>query len=81
MIRKVNLMSDVGSDGEMHASQGLGFLNKYLTVWIFLAMFLGISLGYLVPDLASYLEGLSIGTTSIPIAVGLILMMTLPWPR
>jgi ACR3 family arsenite transporter len=78
MIRKVDLMSDVGSDGEMHASQGLGFLNKYLTVWIFLAMFLGISLGYLVPDLASYLEGLSIGTTSIPIAVGLILMMYPP---
>jgi len=58
--------------------KGMGFLNKYLTVWIFLAMALGVGLGSLIPDLASYLDGLSVGTTSIPIAIGLILMMYPP---
>ncbi|TFG55793.1 MAG: ACR3 family arsenite efflux transporter [Methanomassiliicoccus sp.] len=56
----------------------LSFLNKYLTIWIFAAMALGVGLGVLVPDLANYLGQLSIGTTSIPIAVGLILMMYPP---
>ncbi|MEM0342727.1 MAG: ACR3 family arsenite efflux transporter [Thermoplasmata archaeon] len=55
----------------------LSFLNKYLTVWIFLAIFLGIGLGAVVPGVAEGLNELSIGTTSIPIAIGLILMM---WP-
>ncbi|HVO78071.1 MAG TPA: ACR3 family arsenite efflux transporter, partial [Methanomassiliicoccales archaeon] len=59
----------------------LSFLNKYLTVWIFAAMGLGVFLGVVVPGLASFLNSLSIGTTSIPIAIGLILMMYPPLAR
>ncbi|PJI10485.1 MULTISPECIES: ACR3 family arsenite efflux transporter [Clostridium] len=59
-------------------SSKLSWLDRYLTVWIFLAMALGIFLGWVFPGLASTLSNLSIGTTSIPMAIGLIVMLYPP---
>lgn len=60
------------------ASKGLSFFDRYLTLWIFVVMLLGVMAGFLFPGIAGFWDSLSSGTTNIPIAIGLVLMMYPP---
>lgn len=56
----------------------LKFLDRYLTLWIFIAMVLGVTIGYIFPNMSVLIERMSVGTTNIPLALGLIIMMFPP---
>ena len=73
-----NLQSPLPAESATIGLGRLSLLDRYLTVWIFLAMAIGVASGNAWPEISSFTDSLTIGSTSVPIALGLILMMYPP---
>jgi ACR3 family arsenite transporter len=71
-------MASLIPESRASTMRSLSFLDRYLTLWIFLAMLAGVAIGNFTPSITRAITGLSLGTTSIPIAIGLIVMMYPP---
>jgi len=77
VITIIIFLADMINDSSL-VKKKLGFLDRFLTLWIFTAMFVGVSIGYLIPSSSSFINSFSNGTINIPLAIGLIIMMFPP---